>query len=121
MTALRRLAALVAAVGLPATSGCSNVLGYGACFHYTAIDATFHCSEFFCPGCPYSGHCDELCGFCGEYGSLLRDCHGVEAPSVFIGDGFCDDGTYLQGRISSRFPAGKCAKKHSCHSTLCGA
>ncbi|KAH8068703.1 sulfuric ester hydrolase [Aureococcus anophagefferens] len=52
-------------------------------------------SEFFCPGCPYSGYCDELCGFCGEYGSLLRDCHGVEAPSVFIGDGFCDNGTYL--------------------------
>ncbi|KAH8077170.1 sulfuric ester hydrolase [Aureococcus anophagefferens] len=95
MTALRRLAALVAAVGLPATSGCSNVYGYGDCFHYTAIDATFHCSEFFCPGCPYSGYCDELCGFCGEYGSLLRDCHGVEAPSVFIGDGLCDDGTYL--------------------------
>ena len=95
MTALRRLAALVAAVGLPAAAPCRNYLNYGDCFHYTAIDATFHCSEFFCPGCPYSGHCDELCGFCGEYGSLLRDCRGVEAPSVFIGDGFCDDGTYL--------------------------
>ncbi|KAH8046532.1 sulfuric ester hydrolase [Aureococcus anophagefferens] len=69
MTALRRLAALVAALGLLATSGCSNVYGYGDCFHYTAIDATFHCSEFFCPGCPYSGYCDELCGFCGEYGA----------------------------------------------------
>ena len=95
MTALRRLAALVAAVGLPAAAPCRNYLNYGDCFHYTAIDATFHCGEFFCPGCPYSGYCDELCGFCGEYGSLLHDCHGVEAPSVFIGDGFCDDGTYL--------------------------
>ena len=73
---------------------CGNELGLEECFHYVVLDATYHCAEYFCPECTYSGYCDSYCGFC-EGSTIVQDCRGVHAPMAFIGDGFCDAGVYL--------------------------
>lgn len=90
-------AALAALAGFaPVARGapCMNALGLDQCFHYVALDATLHCAEWFCPGCPYAGYCDAYCGFC-DGSMIVQDCRGVHAPSIFVGDGFCDSRIYL--------------------------
>ncbi|MCH2141598.1 MAG: FG-GAP-like repeat-containing protein [Phycisphaerales bacterium] len=65
-------------------------LGDGVCddgsFEYNGLPVYLNCLELQCDG----GDCVDCCLDPG----LLPDCNGNCAPASWLGDGFCDDGTY---------------------------
>ena len=88
---------------------CEDSLGLQACYDLLVVDADTKCRDRFCAlflrcrhdhvpptgaDCPEASSCDSYCGFCAEK-PLVRDCNGREAPSAWVGDGFCDDSFYL--------------------------
>ena len=79
-----RLLLLIAGAG----AACTNTLCEKEpceCGRFVAWQATFFCTEEFCPSCPHAGGCDLWCGLCDDE-PLIRDCHGHRAPSGFVGD-----------------------------------
>ena len=63
------------------------------CWRFVEWQATFFCTEEFCPSCPHAGGCDAWCGLCDDE-PLVPDCNGHRAPSGFRGDGYCDAGLH---------------------------
>ena len=87
-----RLLLLIAGAG----AACTNTLDENEpyeCWRFVEWQATFFCTEEFCPSCPHAGLCDKWCGLCDDE-PLIRDCHGHRAPSGFVGDGYCDAGLH---------------------------
>jgi len=83
-----RLLLLIAGAG----AACTNTLTT-ECWRFVERQATFFCTEEFCPSCPHAGGCDDWCGLCDDE-PLVRDCNGHRAPSTFVGDGYCDAGLH---------------------------
>ena len=82
-----RLLLLIAGAG----AACTNTLD--ECWRFVEWQATFFCTEEFCPSCPHAGGCDDWCGLCDDE-PLVPDCNGHRAPSGFLGDGYCDAGLH---------------------------
>ena len=76
-----RLLLLIAGAG----AACTNTLTT-ECWRFVEWQATFFCTEEFCPSCPHAGGCDDWCGLCDDE-PLTRDCNGHMAPSGFRGEG----------------------------------
>ena len=85
---MRLLLPLIAGAG----AACTNTLTT-ECWRFVERQATFFCTEEFCPSCPHAGGCDAWCGLCDDE-PLVPDCNGHRAPSVFLGDGTCDAGIH---------------------------
>ena len=84
---MRLLLPLIAGAG----AACTNTLD--ECWRFVEWQATFFCTEEFCPSCPHAGGCDDWCGLCDDE-PLVPDCNGHMAPSGFRGDGYCDAGLH---------------------------
>ena len=89
---MRLLPLLIAGAG----AACTNTLCENEpceCGRFVEWQATFFCTEEFCPSCPHVGGCDDWCGLCDDE-PLVPDCNGHMAPSGFRGDGYCDAGLH---------------------------
>ena len=89
---MRLLPLLIAGAG----AACTNTLCENEpceCGRFVEWQATFFCTEEFCPSCPHAGGCDAWCGLCDDE-PLVPDCNGHMAPSGFRGDGYCDAGLH---------------------------
>ena len=85
---------LIAGAGAACTNTlCPNADEPCECGRFVEWQATFFCTEEFCPSCPHAGGCDDWCGLCDDE-PLVRDCNGHMAPSGFVGDGYCDAGLH---------------------------
>ena len=73
---MRLLLLLIAGAG----AACTNTLD--ECWRFVEWQATFFCTEEFCPSCPHAGGCDDWCGLCDDE-PLVPDCNGHMAPSAF--------------------------------------
>ena len=90
------------------------------CENVVVVSQLYTCDEF-CPTCEMSGYCDGLCGLCplpepepepepepvpepepdpmpgfgfGCPREQIMDCNGRCMPSMYLGDGTCDDGAF---------------------------
>ena len=68
-----------------AAAACTNTLLFDECWRFVEWQATFFCTEEFCPSCPHAGGCDDWCGLCDDE-PLVPDC-GHMAPSGFRATG----------------------------------
>ena len=73
----------------------SGWLGDGWCddgaYSYNGVPVYFDCEEFNWD----EGDCEEIIGECPV--GQIEDCNGNCAPESWLGDTFCDDGTYEFG------------------------
>ena len=86
---MRLLLPLIAGAG----AACTNTLCENECWRFVAWQATFFCTEEFCPSCPHAGGCDAWCGLCDDE-PLVPRLQRAPAPSGFLGDGTCDAGMH---------------------------